>query len=253
VDSNHGHCGYSLATRDEMVGRNPCWKVSLLPERNVRTRVVSPEEFEVLKRELPEYALVLSIGYYLGMRQAEVLKLREKQIHFYGDGTDEGYIELHPGETKSGEGRRPPFSSSIGRALREHLKKNTRRDPERFLFATKKGNPLANFRRSFKRACKRAGIEGLWHHDFRRTAVTNMRKAGVHDSVIKSISGHKTDAVFKRYNQIDMDDRRDAVKKLENYLSGGYEKEKREELKKVSKFDYFNITSSLPDGTLPRA
>jgi hypothetical protein len=45
-----------------------------------------------------------------------------------------------------------------------------------------------------------------------------MRKAGVHTSVIMAISGHKTMAMFKRYNRIDLDDGRDAMKKLEAYL-----------------------------------
>jgi len=49
---------YSLAMRDEMVEKNPCLKVSLLPERNVRDRIVSPEEFEKLKEELPQYGLI---------------------------------------------------------------------------------------------------------------------------------------------------------------------------------------------------
>jgi len=51
-----------------MVEKNPCWEVSLLPESNVRDRIVSPEEFEILQKELPEYTLILSLRYYLGMR-----------------------------------------------------------------------------------------------------------------------------------------------------------------------------------------
>ncbi|HTC20951.1 MAG TPA: tyrosine-type recombinase/integrase, partial [bacterium] len=52
-------------------------------------------------------------------------------------------------------------------------------------------------------------------HDLRHCAVTNLRKAGVSDSVIMSISGHKTYAMFKRYNRIDRQDRVSALKQVE--------------------------------------
>ena len=211
---------YNLAIRDDMVEKNPCWKVPLLPERNVRDRIVSPEEFEILKNQLPQYALILSLGYYLGMREGEILSLRERQIHFDENGTEEGYVELYDGETKSGVGRKIPFCSLIGALLRDHLTRQQKRDPEGFLFTTERGNLLGNFRKGFQRACKRAGIKGLCFHDFRHTAITNMRKAGVNISVIMAISGHKTMAMFKRYNRIDLNDGREAMRKLEVYLSG---------------------------------
>lgn len=237
---------YNLAIRDDMVEKNPCWKVPFLPERNARDRIVSPKEFDMLKSEVPQYTLILSLGYYLGMREGEILNLKEKQIHFSTDGADEGYIELYDGETKTGEGRQIPFSSTIGKLLKEHLaRKMKRRGLERFLFTTQNGNLLGNFRRAFQRACNRAEIEGLCFHDFRHTAVTNMRKAGVDTSVIMAISGHKTMAMFKRYNRIDLDDGRDAMRRLEAYLSGDEKQEKE-------KIDFI-LTSSLQNETLARA
>ena len=210
---------YNLAIRDDMVEKNPCWKVPLLPEKNVRDRIVKPEEFEMLQNELPEYILILSLGYYVGMREGEILNLRGKQIHFYENGADEGYIELYDNETKSGEGRRIPFSSLIGKLLRDRLTTQKKAQSESFLFTTESGNLLGNFRRGFQRACRRAGIKELCFHDFRHSAITNMRKAGVNISVIMAISGHKTMAMFRRYNRIDLDDGREAMRKLEAYLS----------------------------------
>jgi integrase len=202
-----------------MVEKNPCWKVPMLPERNVRDRIVSPEEFEILKKQIPEYTLILSLGYYLGMREGEILNLKGKQIHFSGNGVEEGYIELYNDETKTGEGRMIPFTGLMGKLLSNHLTKQRNTDLERFLFTTEKGNLLGNFRRSFQRACKRAGIKGLCFHDFRHTAITNMRKAEVNISVIMAISGHKTMAMFRRYNRIDLNDGKEAMRKLEVYLS----------------------------------
>ena len=234
---------YSLAMRDEMVVKNPCLKVSLLPERNVRDRIVSPEEFEKLKMGLPQYALILTLGYHLPMREGEILNLREKQVHFFSDDSDEGYLELYDGETKNGEGRKIPFGAEVGSLLSDHLDGKKKRGLEKFLFTTENGNLFKNFRRAFQRACKRAGIEGLCFHDFRHTSITNLRKAGVHTSVIMAMSGHKTMAMFKRYNRVDLDDGKDAMRKLETYLSKNRHEEKHLRQEKECGIPYCNSTA----------
>src|SRR6266516_7444236 len=51
-------------------------------------------------------------------------------------------------------------------------------------------------------------------HDFRRTAVRNLVRAGVSQKVAMELTGHLTPSVFDRYNITDDRDRRDAVAKL---------------------------------------
>ena len=79
------------------------------------------------------------------------------------------------------------------------------------------GNPIVDIRKAWKTACKKAGVPGLLFHDLRRSAVKNLDEAGVSRDVAKSISGHKTDAMYTRYNIADIKRKRKALELVQEF------------------------------------
>jgi len=76
------------------------------------------------------------------------------------------------------------------------------------------GNPIKDFRATRKTACKAAGVPGRIPHDFRRTAVRNLERAGVSRSAAMAMTGHLTESVYRRYAVSDETSLKEAAAKL---------------------------------------
>jgi len=196
------------AMMNGLLDRNPIRGVKKFKEIP-RDRTLTSEEFQnLLNACSARMRSIVLVGYSTGMRCGEILRLKWEQVDFKNK-----FIVLEALETKTMERREIPLSQTLVGILKDVPP--TLGSPYIFTY---KGKPMRSLSWTFKRACNRAGIANFRFHDLRHCAVTNFRKAGVSDSVIMSISGHKTHAVFRRYDRVDRDDRQGAIQKVENLI-----------------------------------
>jgi integrase len=71
-----------------------------------------------------------------------------------------------------------------------------------WVFCRPDGMRIHTFYEPWREACKAAGIERI-PHDFRRTAVRNLERAGVPRTTAMAMIGHKTESIYRRYSIVD--------------------------------------------------
>ena len=168
---------------------NPVIRVKQLEENNVRERLLSEEEFEVLYNHCSaQIKGPVLIAYYLPMRQAEILNLVWGEIDLKNQ-----FIRLGGQRTKNKTGRAIPFNQRVF----NYLISLPRPVHGGYVFEQRWWN-----RREFVKAVNMAGLGEFTFHDLRHCAINNLRLAGNDHFVIKQASGHKTDSAFQRYNLV---------------------------------------------------
>jgi integrase len=180
--------------------------IPMLKEDNVRKGFFEHDKFLALRDALPGYLKpLLTFGYLTGWRYGEIVGLKWSQVNL-----KEGIVRLEPGETKNGKGRTLFLEPELVNLFKDLLR-NRRLDCQ--LVFHRDGKKIGDFRKSWKTACEQAKIPKMLFHDLRRSGVRNMIRAGISETVAMAISGHKTRAVFDRYNITSDEDLKEAAKK----------------------------------------
>ncbi len=203
---------FALAIQHDppLVARAPF--IMSLTERNVRTGFVEHNQYKAICHELPDdIRPLLVVGYHVGNRKGELLMLQWTQVDLIHN-----EIRLNAGETKNDAGRvLPIYGDMIGELSIRQTQALQIGCPWVF---HREGKRVQRFEKSWASACERAGCPGLLFHDLRRSAVRNMVRAGIPEQVAMKISGHKTRAIFGRYDIVSGRDLKTAAAKMEVYL-----------------------------------
>lgn len=169
---------------------------------NVRKGFLEEAQFRAILAQLPaDLHPLVTVAYITGWRvQSELLTRQWAHVDFKA-----GELRIDPGETKNGEGRTFPFTARL-RASLEAARAATGRlaiiPPCPWVFH-RAGDPIKSFYGTWYTACDRAGLPRFLPHDFRRTAVRNLERAGVSRSAAMKMTGHLTESVYRRYAIVD--------------------------------------------------
>ena len=214
---------FNLAHEADKIQRVPSFpKIKL---ENIRTEFFDPDEFERLKGELPDALRgLVEFAYLTGWRiTSEVLPLNWHQVDFKA-----GVVRLEPGTTKSGKGRTFPFAvlpelKAVLESQRAYTDEIERLEGRVVpLVFHRDGKGFKDIRWLWRAACKRAGVLGAdgrhkVPHDFRRTAVRRLERAGVPRSVAMKLVGHETESIYQRYAIVAEQDLAEGVAKLAQF------------------------------------
>jgi integrase len=203
--------GFSLGYREEppLVRRIP--HIPKLEEENVRSGFIEVDHYERLLAELPDRLKALFVcAYHVGTRKGELRKIRWEQVDL-----DARVIRLEAAQTKGKTARTLPIYGDMEGWLRYQWDRKPVGCAWVFNHHSK---PVGGQLRGWREACDRVGLAGLLFRDLRRSAVRNMKRAGVQDKEAMLISGHKTRAIFDRYNIVDEGDLQKAAERMKQYL-----------------------------------
>jgi len=242
---------FHLAIEEEKLRHAPYFP--MLKEAAPRKGFLERASYDTLRDKLPEYLrLPLDLGFFTGMRLGEVLFLKWEQVDFLA-----GTISLYAGTTKNDAARQIPIVPQLRTALIEQRAKRQAGCPFVCFRLDRRGHAakLGGFRKAWQSACIKAGLgkmepatdsetgealyakprvdrprskpkvkmmyRGLIFHDLRRSAVRNLVRAGVPETVSRQITGHKTRSVFDRYNIVSENDLAEAGRKLTDFFENG--------------------------------
>jgi len=174
-------------------------------------------------------------AYLTAWRRGEIATLRWSDVDRAG-----AVIRLRPEHSKNGRGRTVAIEGDLGAIIERRAEARVipgkAGAPDRVaeLVFHRGGKAIRDFRGAWAAACIEAGlyrVDGTnengterrvptrLFHDLRRSGVRNMVRAGVRERVAMEVSGHKTRAIFDRYNITSEDDLRDAMRRTTAYVN----------------------------------
>lgn len=197
---------YTVALREWRIGlvANP---VSLIrkpsPGAGRDRRLSADEESRIIaaasQHSNPIFGWIVRLGLLTGMRTRELVTLTRSQIDIR-----RRIVKLT--ETKNGSVRTVPLSIEATEVFRAALDNPVRPIDTDLVFFGEPGKDGTRrpyiFQKLWGTMLKDLGIANLHFHDLRHEAVSRLVEAGLEDSKVAAISGHKSMQMLKRYTHL---------------------------------------------------
>jgi len=194
---------------------------------NVRQGFFEAPDLRRAVAYLPEYLQDFTLyAYRTGWRKGGITTLRwsdvTKKVIEDKETKERREVEVVflPGKYwKNGEPQTMPLVAELAEiiARRRAARAVTTKDGvvlSEFIFH-RDGKPIGDVRKSWKTACKRAGIPGRLFHDLCRTFARDADNAGVSRSVAKDVMGRKSEAIYTRYRIVAEDEKASALLRMQ--------------------------------------
>ena len=176
---------FNWLQRESLIEKNPTANIGRIKVPKRQKQIYTDVDLEKLMRvcENKRDRALISFLASTGCRVGELVELNRDQVDLeklqcvvHGKGDKERIVYL---------------DAVTGMLLREYLSERTDDDPA--LFYSKKGNRLAtnSIRLVLTEAAKKAGLEKVHPHKFRRTLATNLTRRGMPIQNVARILGHE--------------------------------------------------------------
>ena len=201
---------FNWGVEEGILSANPLGRLRMERERRTKRPVMSLREERLLLAAAPEHLKrIIRCALDTGMRRGEILAERWEDVDF-----DNRILHVTHSKTPEGEARDVPLTGALYQIF---LTFRRVRGP----VFTYEGNAIKLVKTTWASSLRRAGIRHFRFHDLRHTANTRMMLAGVLQEVRRELLGHtsrRSRDVNDRYVQIELPEKRDAIRKLEVWL-----------------------------------
>ena len=191
---------FNYCIKKGLIDKNPAAGIKKLNELS-RLKTLSDSDIEKIiagaTNKLTKDLITFLI--YTGCRKGEALNLKWDDVDLQNNviaikGTKTKYDRYMP----------------VSKPLKELLKSIEKNQDCLYVF-NNKGAKLGNFKRSFKTACRNAGLKDLRIHDLRHVFASKMVMNGTSLYITGELLGHRTTQMTKRYSHLVPDTLRKAV------------------------------------------
>jgi integrase len=207
---------FSVAVRSKLIRSNPCSGVEfpVILRGLFRPHYMTWSEQQLIEHHAPQYLRnVVRILTETGLRvYKELAPMRKDQVDLGNK-----IVFIPDSKTPTGVAEVPLTDTAV-EAFRDQTKLA---GPGLWLFPSPKhpDRPQANFKKTWERTLRRAGVRHFRLYDLRSTYATRLSAGGVADEWVTQLLRQSDAQVFKKYSQMKLQMKREALAKLNRHAN----------------------------------